>query len=156
VLWYGYIFFFFSFFLTFIAVITLFRLFYFNLIFKYDLISSLIKTVLGLFFFFITVALTTLYYLLDYFSTFNLVYGTSGFDLWIFDYYCYDYLLNVRALNLNLVSIYYFTFIYIFVLITLLSIFFCLAYNLNELILFIFYCVLILTAGYLLFFTDSL
>lgn len=155
-LWYGYIFFFFSFFLTFIAVITLFRLFYFNLIFKYDLISSLIKAVLGLFFFFITIALTTLYYLLDYFSTFNIVYGANGLDLWIFDYYCYDYLLNVRALNLNLVSIYYFPFIYIFVLITLLSIFFCLAYNLNELILFIFYCVLILTAGYLLFFTDSL
>jgi len=155
-LWYGYIFFFFAFLLTFISVITLFRLFYFNLIFKYDLISVLIKTVLGIFFFFLTIALTTLYYLLDYFSTFNVIYGFQGVDLWIFDYYCYDHLLNVRALNLNLVSIYYFPFIYIFVLITLLSIFFCLSYNLNELILFIFYCVLILTAGYLLFFTDSL
>lgn len=155
-LWYGYIFFFFALFLTFITVITLFRLFYFNLIFKYDLISFLIKSVLGFFFFFLTVALTVLYYLLDYFSTFTLISDTSGLGVWVFDYYCYDYLLNVRALNLNLVSIYYFPFIYIFVVITLLSIFFCLAYNLNELILFIFYCVLILTAGYLLFFTDSL
>lgn len=131
-------------------------MFYLNLLFKYDLISFLIKTVLGFFLFFATISLTTLYYLLDYFSTFTVVYAEGGSNLWLFDYYCYDYLISTRSLNFNLVSIYYFPFIYIFVLITLLSILFCLAYNSNELILFIFYCVLILTAGYLLFFTDSL
>lgn len=131
-------------------------MFYLNLLFKYDLVSFLIKTVLGFFFFFASVALTVLYYLLDYFSTFQIVYTGGGSDVWLFDYYCYDYLISTRALNLNLVSVYYFPFIYIFVLITILSILFCLAYNLNELVLFIFYCVLILTAGYLLFFTDSL
>jgi formate hydrogenlyase subunit 3/multisubunit Na+/H+ antiporter MnhD subunit len=155
-LWYGYIFFFFAFFLTLISVITAFRLFYLNLLFKYDLITFLIKSVLGVFFFLLTISLTVLYYLLDYFSTFQILYTSNGIDLWIFDYYCYDYLIGTKSLNLNLLSIYYFPFIYIFILITILSILFCLAYNLNELILFIFYCTLILTAGYLLFFTDSL
>jgi len=106
--------------------------------------------------FFVAVSLTSLYYLMDIFSTFNIVYSSTNLDVFLFDYYSYDFLLNTKALNLNLVSVYYFPFIYIFVLITVLSIIFCLAYNSSELMSFIFYCTLILMAGYLLFFTDSL
>ena len=93
---------------------------------------------------------------MDFFSTFTLTYDVAGLDIFIFDYYIYDYLLQTNALNFNLISVYYFPFIYIFVVITTLSILFCLTYNTSELVLFTFYCTLILTAGYLLFFTDSI
>ena len=73
-----------------------------------------------------------------------------------FDNTVSNYLLSLEYTNLTLVSIYSFPFIYIFVFITIISLFFCLAYNVNELSVFSFYVVIILTAGYLLFFTDSL
>jgi formate hydrogenlyase subunit 3/multisubunit Na+/H+ antiporter MnhD subunit len=108
-----------------------------------------------------------LYYILDLFSTFHLAVDSSGVDAFFFDYYSYNnffgssytidgVLFGNNHLNLHLVSVYYFPFIYIFVVITVLSVLFCLAYNTSELTLFIFYCTLILMAGYLLFFTDSL
>ena len=155
-LWYGYIYYFTFLFFLVISVIAMFRLFYLSLFCKYDVVSFLLKSVLGVFLFVVAVSLTTLYYILDFFSSFTLVYLTPELDVFIFDYYIYNYLLNSNALNLNLISVYYFPFIYIFILITVLSIIFCLAYNTSELTLFIFYCTLILMAGYLLFFTDSL
>lgn len=155
-LWYGYIYYFTFLIMLFILIIASFRLFYLSVFCKYDIVSFLLKTVLGFFLFFLTVSLTSLYYILDFFSNFTIVYSLPTFDLMIFDYYAYDYLLNSNALNLNLTSVYYFPFIYIFIIITVLSILFCLAYNTSELIAFIFYCTLILLAGYLLFFTDSI
>ena len=155
-LWYGYIYYVTFLFLLIISVIACFRLFYLSLFCKYDIVSFLLKSVLGLFLFVVTISLTSLYYILDFFSSFTLVYLTTELDVFIFDYYVYNYLLSSNALNLNLISVYYFPFIYIFILITVLSIMFCLAYNTSELTLFIFYCTLILMAGYLLFFTDSL
>jgi hypothetical protein len=156
VLWYGYIYYFTFLFLLIISVIAAFRLFYLSLFCKYDVVSFLLKSVLGLFLFVVAVSLTSLYYIMDFFSNFTLVYLTPELDVFIFDYYAYNYLLNSNALNLNLISVYYFPFIYIFIVVTVLSIIFCLAYNTSELTLFIFYCTLILMAGYLLFFTDSL
>ena len=41
-------------------------------------------------------------------------------------------------------------------MVTVLSIVFCLTYNIDELASFMFYCLSILVAGYILFFTDSL
>ena len=155
-LWYGYIYYITFLILLFILIIASFRLFYLSIFCKYDIVSFLLKTVLGFFLFFLTLSLTSLYYILDFFSNFTIVYSLSTLDVFIFDYYAYDYLLNSNALNLNLISVYYFPFIYIFIIITVLSILFCLAYNTSELTAFIFYCTLILLAGYLLFFTDSI
>jgi hypothetical protein len=42
--------------------------------------------------------------------------------------------------------------VYIFIFVTLLSILFCLAYNIHELSSFMLYCTLILLAGYIVFF----
>lgn len=156
VLWYGYIFFTLFYFILLVGVLTLFRLFYFQLLIKYDIINFLLKSVLGFFLWFVALSLTSLYYILDLFSTYNILYSGQLLDTWIFDVYAFDFLINQRSLNLNLISVYYFPFIYIFVIITVLSILFCLAYNINELMTFIFYCTLILVSGYLLFFTDSL
>ena len=64
-------------------------------------------------------------------------------------------LISINSLNLNLIDVYAYPFIYVFVLITILSILFCLTYNNDELFSFMFYCQVILISGYTLFFTDS-
>jgi len=63
---------------------------------------------------------------------------------------------NSNALSLNIIDVYLYPFIYVFSLITVLSIVFCLSYNKDESFSFMFYCQVILFAGYLLFFTNSL
>ncbi len=63
---------------------------------------------------------------------------------------------NLNALSLNLMDVYLYPFIYVFSLVTVLSIVFCLSYNKDESFSFMFYCQVILFAGYLLFFTNSL
>lgn len=70
--------------------------------------------------------------------------------------YSVDYLVDSLSLDLNIISVYYFPFMYIFIIITILSVIFCLNYNLTELSSFMLYCLIILLAGYFLFFTDSL
>ena len=87
-------------------------------------------------------------------TTTNYCYTNYSFSY--FDTTVSNYLLNLEYTNLTLMSVYSFPFIYIFIFITMLSLFFCLAYNTNELSIFSFYVLIILTAGYLLFFTDSL
>jgi NADH-quinone oxidoreductase subunit M len=121
-----------------------------------DLVLVLMRYVLGLFLFFSLFSLSILYYIMDFFSTFTTSHSSSPMSVMFFDYYCFDYLISSNSLNLNLISVYYFPFIYIFVIITTLSILFCLTYNINEMVSFIFYCTTILMAGYLLFFTDSI
>jgi len=65
-------------------------------------------------------------------------------------------LFTLQTLSFNLLNVYLYPFIYVFLLVTALSIIFCLSYNKDELITFMVYCQTILLAGYLLFFTDSL
>ena len=95
-----------------------------------------------------------LYYIYDYFANFSYIYSNSS-SLIIYDNLTFNYLFNLNSLNLNLIYVYYFPFLYIFLLITILSILFCLSYSFNELIIFVFYCFIILISGYILFFTDS-
>ncbi len=63
---------------------------------------------------------------------------------------------NITASSISLIEVYYYPFIYVFLIVTVLSIVFCLSYNKDELMSFMFYCQLILLAGYALFFTDSI
>ena len=155
-LWYGFIYYIIALFtITFFAIAAM-RLFYVSHIYRFTLVNTLVKYVLSFFVLFGLLALTVLYYLLDFFSTFTLTVGSSPVSLQFFDTSTFDYLIHTSHLSLHLTSIYYFPFIYIFILITILSILFCLSYNTNELIGFIFYCTVILLSGYILFFTDSL
>lgn len=155
-LWYGFIYYFIFLFLSFITILFFFRLFYLNLFYRFELITTLMKYVLGFFIFFSFTSLSILYYIMDFFSSFQTIYFTTDVNIFIFDYYIFDYLFSSNALNLNLLSVYYFPFIYIFIVITTLSVLFCLAYNTNEIASFMFYCTIILMSGYLLFFTDSI
>jgi len=112
--------------------------------------------VLSLFVLFVFASLTLLYYLLDNFSTFDCTSTSVPGEALFFDYSTPSPLLNQYALGLHPTSVYYFPFVYIFVVITILSILFCLAYNTNELTTFTFYCTIILLAGYSMFFTSSI
>ena len=58
--------------------------------------------------------------------------------------------------DLHYASVYYFPFTYIFILITFVSLYYCLSYNVNELSTFSVFCLIILLSGYVLFYTDSL
>lgn len=142
--------------MSFISILFMFRLFYMNLFYRVEVLATLMKYILSFFVFFSFFSLSILYYIMDFFSTFQTIYLTSDITTFIFDYYSFNYLIHSNALNLNLVSVYYFPFIYIFIVITTLSILFCLAYNTNEIASFMFYCTVILMSGYLLFFTDSI
>lgn len=63
---------------------------------------------------------------------------------------------NFSNVNLVMLDVYYYPFLYVFLFITVLSIIFCLTYNIDELLSFMYYCIIILMAGYTLFFTDSI
>jgi NADH:ubiquinone oxidoreductase subunit 4 (subunit M) len=65
--------------------------------------------------------------------------------------------INSMLFDLTLSSTpkFFFPFFFIFLFVTMLSIYFCLAYSAHEAFAFIGYCVLILIAGFVLLFTDS-
>lgn len=154
-LWYGFIYYVLFIFIILLFIIFLFKINYSHLINKINLYTTLLRYILSFFLFFSFLSLTFLYYTFSYFENFNLIFDKKS-SLFLFDNYNYNYLFNLINSNSNLIYIYYFPFIYIFILVTILSILFCLAYSFNEVLLFTFYCTLILLSGYILFFTDSL
>lgn len=162
-MWYGYIYYVLTFIGTFVFSSCLFKLFYLGTISYKKLLRDSFFIFFNLFLMLTLVAITILYYTLDLFSTFVYQSELSASTeevvqsfVTYFDYSFSTYLLNTDYLNISLVSIYSFPFIYIFIFITILSLLFCLAYNSNELTTFSLYITIILAAGYVLFFTDSL
>lgn len=123
---------------------------------QFLLSSTLVPVILGCFTFFSFIGLTSLYYLLDLNASFVSLQDSFNDSLFVFDLLPQNFLLQTSFLGLHLVEIYTFPFVYIFIFVTLLSILFCLAYNIHELSSFMLYCTLILLAGYIVFFTSSL
>ena len=111
---------------------------------------------LSSFLFIALISLVVLYYLLDNYSSFYLAFTSVPGDYLFLTYQHNTFLVDQVSTSLHPVAVYCFPFIYIFVLITVLSILFCLAYNTNELTSFMLYCTVILSAGYTMFFTSSL
>lgn len=105
---------------------------------------------------FALVTFSIMYGIFENFTTFKLSLNTSVLAIDSISYQPNDLLLNTSYLDLHFSSVYYFPFIYIFVIVTFLSLFFCLAYNKDELLSFTLFCFIILLAGYTLFYTDSL
>ena len=164
-LWYGYIYYIIAFLGVFIFTSYISKLFYKVSINYIKITKDFIFFIISFFLFLSLLVFTAQFSSTIMYSTF--VY--SSFVEMTTTNYCYtnyyfsyfdttvsNYLLNLEYTNLTLMSVYSFPFIYIFIFITMLSLFFCLAYNTNELSIFSFYVLIILTAGYLLFFTDSL
>jgi len=91
--------------------------------------------------------------MLDYYQE---ITTFSSLNIFLIDNYFLTKIFLTTSLNINLIEVYYYPFIYIFLLVTVLSIIFCLTYNIDELLSFMFYIKIILISGYLLFFTDSI
>lgn len=153
-LWYGL----FYYFICFFSLIFLFS-FYSLQISKFSIYGSfLFLNVYKIIFNFVLFFL-----LINIFNIYNYINFTSPFFFKFFNfdnYYLVDYstLSTVSCVYQNFhspLNIYFFPFMYIFYFITILSLFFCLSYNKNELYAFTIYCATILYAGYLLFITDS-
>lgn len=138
-----------------ISVSFFLRLYILNSLNQLNILNVLNKLFLGsiLFLFFIT--FSTLNYLLDYYQEFVYVCQPNS-NISFLSNYITPKMVDINALGLNLVEVYYYPFIYVFLLVTVLSIVFCLTYNTDELLSFMLYCLVILSAGYVLFFTDSL
>lgn len=103
--------------------------------------------------FYLFLTLTVLNYLLDSYS--DVCYITLDY-LNLKTTLLSDKLLFNNAMSLQLLDVYLYPFIYVFLVVTALSIVFCLTYNSDELGTFMFYCMIILLSGYSLFFTDSM
>ena len=154
-LWYGYVYYLVFNVVLVSSVIFLFRLYVWNVItntVSNVLLSKFFISSL-LFFFFIT--FSTLHYLLDYYQDLILL-SSNASDINLLTTWFFNKVVDVNATKLNMIQVYFYPFIYVFLLVTVLSIVFCLSYNTDELSAFMFYCIIILVAGYALFFTDSL
>ena len=117
-------------------------------------IKKVTKLFLSLVLFYLLSSLTLINYSLDFYylhSSFKSTFLNQDIILTSGELKTFDFL-NGALYN---TEVYVYPFIYVFVLVTSLSIVFCLTYNYDELASFMFYCVIILLAGYALFFTDS-
>lgn len=139
-----------------VTIVSVLRLSFLSSINKLLIANSILAEFISLFVVLSIFLFTSMYYLFDNFSTFETLHSDTPGELLVFTYQHQTFLIDQLSLGLHPVSVYYFPFIYIFVLITVLSVLFCLAYNTNELSTFMFYCLVILCAGYSLFFTSSL
>jgi NADH:ubiquinone oxidoreductase subunit 4 (subunit M) len=137
------------------TVIFFVRIFIWNLSYQTQAISLVTRTFVPMILFFFFLTFSVLHYLMDYYQELVCITSTTH-NLEIFNSWFTNKLINLNSLSVNLVEVYFFPFIYVFLLVTILSIVFCLTYNIDELASFMFYCINILIAGYVLFFTDSL
>jgi NADH:ubiquinone oxidoreductase subunit 4 (subunit M) len=156
-MWYGFIFYFFSFFFFIFSFFILNKIFFFNSMYKSLYYRKLSKLFLSFLITFTLSLLLIIYFILiQSNSFFFLSTNYSNFSNLIFDYNQYSFTLNWINLTFNSLDIYLFPFIYIFIIVTALSILFCLTYNYGETLLFSFYTSIILLFGTSLFFTNSI
>jgi hypothetical protein len=155
-LWYGYIYYLIAILLALTLFVLLIKSAFTNLRFfqiQWNNSSIIVTSLLN------TIALLTLVALYNIFEIFvspKLTFLTHSQTSAFFHHTSTSNLLPNDFLDLQYFSVYYFPFIYIFIVVTFLSLFFCLTYNKNEFNSFIFFCFIILLAGYVLFCTDSL
>lgn len=154
-LWYGYIYYILFNTILISSVVFLLRLYFLNSINQLSIVTTSSRLFLSslLFLFFIT--FTSLHYLLDYYQDI-LMFSSTDSCMSVLSTYYNSKIIDVNAVSLNLIQVYYYPFIYVFLIVTVLSVVFCLSYNTDELFSFMFYCLVILAAGYVIFFTDSI
>ncbi len=140
----------------FVFLVSTLRISFFRSLNKLILVNEILSLIISVFVVFSLLFLTLIYYLFDNASIFNALPTAVPGEMLSFTPTADTFLVNQTFLSVHPVSVYYFPFLYIFILITVLSILFCLSYNVNELTLFLFYCTVILCAGYTMFFTSSL
>lgn len=133
------------------------RLFIVNNLFRVNLGIILSRLFVSNVLFILFITLLVLNNLMQFYQ--DIIYLSGfywGLDLTVISTVSTMKLISVSSTSLSLIEVYYYPFIYVFLVVTMLSIIFCLSYNKDELMSFMFYCQLILIAGYTLFFTDSI
>ena len=155
-MWYGYLYYSVFLVLLAVAVITTLRLTYATSADRDRLALTVAPYSLSVILFFSFAALTSLYYLFDNYSNIEIIHTSVPGESLLLSYFQSPRLLASSLSGLHPVSVYCFPFIYIFVVVTAISLVFCLSYNSNELTTFTFYCVVIMLAGTAMFFTSSL
>ena len=156
-LWYGYIYY-----LLFNLLVMLLILFFLRTFFLSSLYRTMVTTFISKLFMTNTLFILLLIFLglnltLDFYQYVIFFSNTSwNLDINLLSLFMDQSFLSTTNLSLNLIEVYYYPFVYVFILITILSIIFCLSYNKDELMSFMFYCQVILMAGYTIFFTDSI
>lgn len=144
-----------------VLIFSFLRLYLTSYINQFFSITSLNRMFLSIILFFFFISFTILNYSLEFYSEI-LFLNSQNFKISTdFNYnYVYNYnfskLWSLNTNSLNIIQVYTYPFIYVFLLVTILSIVYCLTYNIDDLLSFMFYCQLILLAGYVLFFTDSI
>ena len=156
-LWYGYIYYFLFNALVFLLVLFLLRIFSLFSLYRTTTTIFLSKLFISNTLFVLLMIFLVLNATLDFYQyTILLSSNTLSIDISLLSLFTNNDFFTTTSLSLNLIEVYYYPFIYVFMLITILSILFCLSYNKDELMSFMFYCQLILAAGYTIFFTDSI
>ena len=156
-LWYGYIYYFLFNALVFLLILFLLRLFSLFSLYRTTTTIFISKLFMTNTLFMFLVIFLVLNATLDFYQyTIFLSSNALNLDLSLISLFTNNDFFTTTSLSLNLIEVYYYPFIYVFILVTVLSILFCLSYNKDELMSFMFYCQLILAAGYTIFFTDSI
>jgi formate hydrogenlyase subunit 3/multisubunit Na+/H+ antiporter MnhD subunit len=156
-LWYGYIYYFLFNALVFLLVLFLLRLFSLFSLYRTTTTIFISKLFITNTLFSFLLIFLVLNATLDFYQYTIFLSDTSlNIDISILSLFTNNDFFTTTSLSLNLIEVYYYPFVYVFMLITILSILFCLSYNKDELMSFMFYCQLILAAGYTIFFTDSI
>ena len=156
-LWYGYIYYFLFNALVFLLVLFLLRIFSLFSLYRTTTTIFLSKLFISNTLFVLLMIFLVLNATLDFYQyTILLSSNTLSIDISLLSLFTNNDFFTTTSLSLNYLEVYYYPFIYVFMLITILSILFCLSYNKDELMSFMFYCQLILAAGYTIFFTDSI
>jgi len=129
------------------------RIYMFSSLVQSTIIQTLNRVFLTQILFFLLLFLVFLNYILNYYHL-TMFYqgGNIGFSSLILT----SSICHLDALSLNLIDVYIYPFIYIFLIVTMLSIIFCMSYNYDELINFMVFYQIIFLAGYLFFFTTSI
>ena len=155
-MWYGYIYYTMFIVLLSVVFVSSYYLTSIKSLNRFHVLSTVSTVALSVFLLLAFISLTVLYYLFDNLWYLNFYLTIIPGEFTILTSFSSTLLLSQSHLSISPINIYYFPFGYIFVLITVLSILFCLAYNINELTTFSVYCTIILSAGYSMFFTTSL
>lgn len=155
-MWYGYIYYLFAIFLLILTLSFLSKMFFVNNRFYQSLSKQISLILLSTLNFIGFCTLFTTYSIYESLLSFSVSISSENLKILHLGYFTPTDLLSNQYLDLHLISVYYFPFLYIFILITFISLYFCLSYNKDELGSFSVFCTTILFSGYTLFYTDSL
>lgn len=128
-------------------------------VFNYSVFTVLILFILSKF---LKLSLNFNFFLVNFNNLLTVVLGLVVFLFTYFMFYIYSVYLSeftfseiYPQVGTQFFKIYYFPFLYVFLLITVISLLFCLSYNFSELFSFLVYVMVITISGLGLFYSDS-